>query len=86
MSVVFAQIDWIITVADAGIPPGGYGDFGLNTLPDTPTCYDYVLCGDNNWDFHPTSGHNGNTVLPVPAPEPTSLASQSCLLPMAAGA
>lgn len=58
----------------AGIAHGDSAAFTISTLPGVPTSYNYLPVFENtNWQWYTNSQHQGNTVLPVPVPEPASL-------------
>ena len=87
-------LDWNVSPPEAGISQGATGSFTLVTKPSVPTGYSYAPApfGPANWDWTDTSLDDtrrgwatGDTVLPVPVPEPASLLALSAGL-VSAGA
>jgi hypothetical protein len=71
-------IIWFVNAPTPGVPPGTSGSFTLVTSPGVPTGYDYAPRDNTNWlwtdwDGIQVGGGVGNTILPVPVPEPSGL-------------
>jgi hypothetical protein len=71
-------IIWFVNNPTPGIQPGSSGCFTLVTSPGIPTSYDYAPQNNTNWawsdwDGVQVGGNVGNTILPVPVPEPSSI-------------
>ncbi|MBI2843604.1 MAG: PEP-CTERM sorting domain-containing protein [Armatimonadetes bacterium] len=71
------HVGWRATTAEYRLQPGGSGSFTLVTEPGVATSYDYAPLNGSNWGWGYRDGTSkedvGNTTLPVPIPEPTSL-------------
>ncbi|MHB9037378.1 MAG: PEP-CTERM sorting domain-containing protein [Armatimonadota bacterium] len=81
-----AAFSWQLSYPESGISPGSSGSFTIVTKPGVPTDYNYTSkylpIGIANWVWTDTDSDDtrqiwaaGNTVLPVPVPEPSSLAA-----------
>ncbi|MBI2843602.1 MAG: PEP-CTERM sorting domain-containing protein [Armatimonadetes bacterium] len=69
------EVKWWVYPSAHRIQPGSSGDFTIVTHPDVPTGYDYAPRYGFNWvwTYEGGTGYVGNTILPVPVPEPSSL-------------
>ena len=73
----YATACWQPISGEFVIPSGGSAEFSLTTRAGVPTTYNFTKPGyaNTNWAWCSLQfgGVYGNTILPVPAPEPSSL-------------